>query len=160
MTSSIAVAALQNGYSNMHRKTYPAQQLHPAFLFPPAIPGHAQPALIASARQAHNRCSYMYHHRRRERKKYQPIDHHSSTSDSTGKHWRAQIGEAKHRLRNRLTFDQSSWMHKSETAQCVAKSALNSPRYRIISSRIVRFRIVAGRADARASYKPNQGDQG
>lgn len=63
MTSSIAVASLQNGYSNMHQKTHPAQQLHPASNSP-ALPGHAQPALMASAKQAHNRCSYMYHRRR------------------------------------------------------------------------------------------------
>lgn len=84
MTSSTAVT-LQNGYSNMHQKTHPAQQLHAASN-PPALPGHAQPALMASAKQAHNRCSYTYHHRRRVRKEYQPIDHHPSTSNSTGKH--------------------------------------------------------------------------
>lgn len=158
MTSNTAVT-LQNGYSNMRQKTHPAQQLHPASI-PPALLGHAQPALMASAKQAHNRCSYICHHRRRERKKYQPTDHHPSTSNSTGKHWRAQIGGATRRSEDRLTFDQSSWMHKSETAQCVAKSALYSPRCRIISSRIIRCHNVAGRADPRASYKTNQGDQG
>lgn len=34
MTSNTAVT-LQNGFSNMHQKTYPAQQLHPAFSIPP-----------------------------------------------------------------------------------------------------------------------------
>jgi hypothetical protein len=84
MTSNTAVT-LQNGYSNMRQKTHPAQQLHPDSI-PPALLGHAQPALMASAKQAHNRCSYICHHRRRERKKYQPTDQHPSTSNSTGKH--------------------------------------------------------------------------
>jgi hypothetical protein len=69
MTSNTAVT-VQNGYSNMRQRTHPAQQLHPASN-PPALPGHAQPALMASAKQAHNRCSYMYPHRRRERKYHQ-----------------------------------------------------------------------------------------
>jgi hypothetical protein len=39
MASNTAVT-LQHGYSNMHQKTHPAQQLHPASN-PPALPGHA-----------------------------------------------------------------------------------------------------------------------